>query len=124
MVGAIVGGIVGAALFAFIMVTGWKRIVSRWRATEDPLERAAQVVVAFLSNLGLLMLLAAGGGAVGAFADSTQGNQLLLTLALVGAGLFVGSFGLSFFLALFITGGGAGKPAKNKRGRTKRKTRR
>jgi hypothetical protein len=121
MLGAIVGGIVGAGLFAFILYTGWQRTLRRWRATEDALQRAAQVVVGFLSNLGLLVFLVASGAAVGTFLDCTQNNQLLLTLALVGAGLFVGSFVLSFFLALFITGVGASKPAESKRGHAKRK---
>jgi hypothetical protein len=124
MLGTIIGGIVGAGLFAFILITGWQRTLRRWRATEDALQRAAQVVVGFLSNLGLLVFLAAGGGGVGTFLDSTQDNPWLLTLALVGAGLFVGSFALSFFLALFIAG--AGTQAQNKQGRAKhkRKTRR
>jgi uncharacterized protein (DUF2062 family) len=120
MVGALVGGVIGAALFAFILYTGWDRTVRRWRATGNPWQRAAQVVVGFLSNLGLLMLLAAGGAAAGTLLDSTQHNQLLLILALAGAGLFVGSFVLSFFLALFIAGAGAGTPAQSKRRPAKR----
>jgi uncharacterized protein (DUF2062 family) len=123
MVGAIVGGVIGAALFAFILYTGWERTVRRWRATESRLQRAAEVVVGFLSNLGLLMLLAAGGAAAGTLLGSVQPDQLLFILALAGAGLFVGSFVLSFFLALFITGAGAGMHAQNKRGRAKRKKR-
>jgi hypothetical protein len=120
MVGAVVGGVVGAALFAFILYTGWEQTVRRWRAADNRLQRAAQVVVGFLSNLGLLMLLAAGGAAGGTLLASTQPDQLLFILALAGAGLFVGSFVLSFFLALFITGASAGKPAQTKRGPAKR----
>lgn len=120
MVGAIVGGVIGAALFAFILYTGWEGTVRRWRAADNRLQRAAQVVVGLLSNLGLLMLLAAGGAAGGTMLGSAQPDQLLFILALAGAGLFVGSFVLSFFLALFITGAGAGKPIHTKRQPAKR----
>lgn len=65
MIAAIVGGVVGAAIFAFILYTGWERMLTRWRDTDDPLQRAAQVVVAALSILGLLGLLTAGGGPSG-----------------------------------------------------------
>jgi hypothetical protein len=92
MIPTIVGGLVGSVIFAFILYTGWKRTLTRWRETEDPLQRAAQVIVAFLSNLGLLGLLTAGGGAVATFVVSGQDNLLLINLALVGGGLFVGSF--------------------------------
>jgi hypothetical protein len=53
--------VIGAAIFAVILYTGWERMLTRWRDTEDLLQGVAQVVVAVLSNLGLLGLLAAGG---------------------------------------------------------------
>ncbi len=121
MIAPIVGGVIGAAIFAFILYTGWERTLTRWRATGDPLQRAAQVVVAILSNLGLFGLLTAGGAAVATFVDSGQDNPLLINLALVSGGLFIGSFVLGLLLALFITGAGRGGPSQKSRPREKRK---
>jgi uncharacterized protein (DUF2062 family) len=121
MIAPIIGGVVGAAVFAFILYTGWERMLTRWRDTEDPLQRAAQVVVAALSNLGLLGLLTAGGGAVATFLVYREDNVLLMTLALVSGGVFIGSFVLGFLLALFITGASGGRPSQKSRPREKRR---
>ncbi|UCC85654.1 MAG: hypothetical protein JSV81_12395 [Anaerolineales bacterium] len=120
MIPTIFGGLVGAVIFAFILYTGWKRTLTRWRETEDSLQRAAQVIVAFLSNLGLLGLLTAGGAAVATFVVFGQDNLLLINLALVGGGLFVGSFVLGILLALFITAARGGSPPKTRRSHKKR----
>lgn len=121
MAAAIVGGVIGASIFVVILNTGWKRMLSRWRETEDPLQRAAQVVVAILSNLGLLGLLTAGGAAVATFLVSGQDNAFLNTLTLVSGGVFIGSFALGFLLAFFITGARGGRPPEKSRSREKRK---
>jgi len=121
MTAAIVGGVIGAAIFVGILYTGWERMLTRWRDTEDPLQRAAQVVVSILSNLGLLGLLTAGGAAAASFLASGQDNSLLNTLALVSGGLFIGSFVLGFLLALFITGARGGQPPPKSRSPQKRK---
>jgi len=121
MVASIVGGVIGAAIFAFILYTGWDRTVTRWRETEDPLLRAAQAVVAIISNLGLLLLLAAGIAAVASFVVYRADNPLLLTLAAIGVGLFIGSYVLGFVLALFIRGADTAAPSKAGRSYTKRK---
>jgi uncharacterized protein (DUF2062 family) len=121
MIAAIVGGVIGVAIFAFILYTGWQRTLTRWRKTEDPLQRAAQMVVAILSNLGLLGLLAAGCAAATEFLVSGQENSFLITLALISGGLFVGSFVLGFLLAIFITGISGGQLPQASRSRRKRK---
>jgi uncharacterized protein YacL len=121
MIAPILGSVIGAAIFAFILYTGWQQMVTRWRGTEDPLQRAAQVVVAIISNLGLLLLLVAGTAALATFVLDRQDAPLLITLATVGAGLFVGSFGLGFLLAVFITGAGETSPSPRSQSRTKRK---
>lgn len=124
MIAPIVGGVIGAAIFAFVLYTGWDRTVTRWRETEDPLLRAAQVVVAILSNLGLLLLLTAGIAAVVSFVVYREDNPPLVTLAAIGVGLFVGSYVLGFLLALFITGADRAAPSRASRPRTKRKKKR
>jgi amino acid transporter len=122
LIAPIVGGVIGAAIFAFILYTGWKRALTRWRETDDPLQRAAQVIVAVLSNLGLLGLLAAGGAVVATFLVFRRDDPLLTTLALAGGGLFIGSFALGFLLAIFITGASGGSPSqKSRSSRAKRK---
>ncbi|GAB4534930.1 MAG: hypothetical protein Kow0063_18550 [Anaerolineae bacterium] len=121
MIAPILGGLIGAAIFAFILYTGWQRTVTRWRETGDPLQRAAQVVVAIISNLGLLLLLAAGSAALATFVVHRQDAPLLIALAAIGLGLFVGSFVLGFVLALFITGMGAASPAPRRHSPAKRK---
>ncbi len=121
MIAPIVGGVIGTAIFAFLY-TGWDQTVTRWRETEDPLLRAAQVVVAILSNLGLLLLLlTAGIAAVASFVVYREDNPLLVTLAAIGVGLFIGSYVLGFALALFITGADRAAPSQASRSRTKRK---
>jgi uncharacterized protein (DUF2062 family) len=119
MIAPIIGGVIGAAIFAFIFYTGWERTVTRWRETEDPLLRAAQVVVAVISNLGLFIVLTAGSAAVATFVASRQDDPLLINLALVGAGLFIGSYVVGILLAVFITGAGGNVPQKS-RSRAKR----
>jgi hypothetical protein len=124
MIAAIIGGVIGAAVFAVILYTGWERMLTRWRDTEDPLQRAAQVVVAALSNLGLLGLLAAGGASLATLLVSQQNSALLTALALVSGGLFISSFAVSFLLALFITGISGGRSPQKSQSPDKRKKRR
>jgi hypothetical protein len=121
MIAAIIGGVIGAAVFAVILYTGWERMLTRWRDTEDPLQRAAQVVVAALSNLGLL---AAGGASLATLLVSQQNSALLTALALVSGGLFISSFAVSFLLALFITGISGGRSPQKSQSPDKRKKRR
>ena len=121
MIAPIVGGVIGAAIFAFILYTGWDRTITRWRETEDPLLRAAQVVVAILSNLGLLLLLTAGIAAVASFVVYREDNSLLVTLAAIGAGLFIGSYVLGIVLAVFITGADRAASPQKSRSHTKHK---
>jgi hypothetical protein len=124
MIAAIIGGVIGAAVFAFILHIGWERMITRWRDTEDLLQRVAQVVVAVFSNLGLLGLLAAGGASLATLLVFQQNSALLTALALVSGGLFIGSFALSFLLALFITGVSGGSSPQKGQSRDRRKKRR
>jgi hypothetical protein len=126
MIAATVGAVLGAAVFALILYTGWERTISRWRATEDSLQRAAQVVVAVLSNLGLLALLTAGGAALAAFVAAGRDNPTLLTVMYAGGGLFIGALMVGFLLAVFIAGAGQAslRPRSTSRSRGQRKKRR
>ena len=72
-------------------------------------------MVAILSNLGLLPLLTAGIAAVASFVVYREDNPPLVTLAAIGAGLFIGAYVLGFLLAVFITGAGRAAPLKKAR---------
>jgi len=81
-------------------------------------------VVAILSNLGLLLLLTAGIAAVASFVVYREDNPLLVTLAAIGAGLFIGAYVLGFLLAVFITGAGRAAPPQKSKSRSRTKPKR